>query len=203
MSQAFAININQDDLRNVRTMLADFKGMPERVMMRSLNKTITGVKTDASTAIRKEITASKKAVDATFKLDKATMTKISAAIKSTGRPLPLAEFSARQTKQGVSTQVKKSKSRSIVHGTFIVTMKSGHTGVFWRIWHGGYKKKNPAVRYAALPTAYRLPMEELFGPRVPDIMGNEPVMKGILIKAGDRLHDNLVHETEYELSKHK
>jgi hypothetical protein len=50
---------------------------------------------------------------------------------------------------------------------------------------------------------YRLKIEERFGPRIPDIMSNEPVMKTILDKAGDRLHSNLEHETDYELSKHK
>jgi hypothetical protein len=101
-------------------------------------------------------------------------------------------------------------------------MKSGHRGLYWREWHGrapkqlnkvdrainrsGYiwsAKSNRYISIAWLPKAYRLPIEELYGPRVPDIMSNDPVMTAILAKAGDRLHKNLVHETEYELSKHK
>ena len=50
------IKMNTDDVSRVKTMLADIKGAPERVMSRAINKTLTGVKTDASTAVREIIT---------------------------------------------------------------------------------------------------------------------------------------------------
>lgn len=206
---AFSIKIDESDLKNVRDMLSDMKDAGTKVIVRALNKTLTGVKTDALSAIRAEITASKKAVDGTFRIEKAGSARLQASISSTGTPLPLSEYSARQTKKGVSVQVKRTSPRKVIRGTFITTMKSGHKGVFWREWHGygagwieeATKRRN--LHYGKLPKIYRLPIKQLYGPRVPDIMSNDPVMKVILSRAGERLHSNLAHETDYELSRHK
>lgn len=227
---AFTIKINDMDRREVDRMLADIKGAGARVTARALNKTLTGVKTDSSAAIRDVVTAKKAAVDETFKISKATTVNPSAYITSTGKPLALMDYSARQTNKGVSVQVRKDRARKIVRGAFIAQMtnisKSGeassHKGVFWRRWHQGVAskmnktesainrsgyvwstKRNRWISIAWMPKAFRLPIEERFGPRVPDIMSNDPVMKGILAKADDRLHKNITHELEYELSKHK
>lgn len=199
---AFSIKIDESDLQRVTDMLGGIKGLPERVTVRALNKTLTGIKTDSSAEIRTVVTAKKAAVDETFKIQKASTGNMKAVISSTGKPLALIDYSTRQTQKGISVQVRKDRARKIVPGTFITTMKSGHKGVFWREWHGGTKKKvNPKMNYAALPRQYRLKIKERYGPRVPDIMSNEPVMKNILAKAGDRLHNNLEHETDYEFSK--
>lgn len=203
-------------------MLSDIKGAAPRVAMRAINKTMTGTKTDASSAIRAIITAKKSAVDETIKITKATENNPTAYIASTGRPLALMNYSSRQTKKGVSVQVRKDRPRKVVAGAFMATMKSGHKGVYWRKWHGrvitqlsradiaiersGFIWSAKLKRYisiAWLPKEYRLPLEELYGPRVPDIMSNDPVMNVILSKADTRLHTNLLHETDYELSKHK
>lgn len=202
-ASVFSIKIDEADLKKVRDMFSDMKDMGTKVAVRALNKTLTGVKTDASSAIRDEITASKKAVDGTFTMEKAGSAKVQASIASTGKPLPLSEYSARQTKKGVSVQVKRSRPRTVIPGAFIAAMKSGHKGVFWREWRGQKRAKREGVRYGMLPRKYRLPIKQLYGPRVPDIMSNDPVMKVILDKAGERLHNNLAHEAEYELSKHK
>lgn len=216
----FAIKIDQNDLKQVKDMLGDIKGLPDRVCVRALNKTLTGVKTDISTEIRSVITAKKAAVDETIKIQKAYTGNMTAVISSTGKPLALIDYSARQTKKGISIQVRKDRPRKVVAGAFIASMKSGHKGVFWRVWHNktqvklnktetaisrsGFvwsSKTNRYIPIAALPKSFRLPVKERFGPRIPDIMGNDTVMNNILDKAGSRLHDNLKHETEYEMSK--
>jgi len=220
---AFNIKINEADLMKVKNIFSDIgKNLAARVTMRALNKTLSGVKTDSSSAIRDIITAKKSAVDETFKISRATEQNSSAWIASTGRPIALIDYSARETKKGVSVQVRKDRARKVVPGAFIATMKSGHKGVYWRKWHGtksGKMRKNDSainrsgyvwsakmkrfISIAWLAKQYRLPIMERFGPRIPDIMENEPVMKGILSSAGDRLHKNLMHEMDYELSKHK
>jgi hypothetical protein len=201
----FHIKANETDMANIRAMLADIKTIPEKVISRGLNKTLTGVKTDASTEVRKVLNVKKAAVDETFKITKASVTSLSCAIKSTGKPLALIDFTGtRQTKVGVSVLVKKEKGRKVMPGAFIAQMKSGHKGVYWRDWHGDTapaKGKKRTIPYAKLPAMYRLPIRELFGPRAPDILENDPVMGAVLKKADERLHKNLQHELEYELSK--
>jgi hypothetical protein len=48
-----------------------------------------------------------------------------------GKEIPLAKYPARQTKRGVSVLVNKGK-RKLVRHAFLATMKSGHTGVWFR-----------------------------------------------------------------------
>ncbi|SEM79033.1 Prophage minor tail protein Z (GPZ) [Syntrophus gentianae] len=198
------ISIDPIDQARVRKLLSGMKNIGERVLSRSLNKTITGVKTDASTEIRQELNAKKAAVDETFTLNKATIKKLSASIVSTGKPLALIDFvGTRQTNKGVSVLVKKTGARKIITGAFITTLKEGHKGVFWRNWHGVKRTKSTKIKYGALPKTYRLPMSERFGPRVPDILGNDSVMGTVLKKASDRLHTNIESELNYELGKLK
>lgn len=217
----FQIKIDENDLKKVRNMLSDIQGAGERVTVRALNKTLIGVRTDASAAIREVVTAKKAAVDETIKISKATTGNSTAMIVCTGKPVALIDYSSRKTKRGVSVQVRKDRPRKVVQGAFIAKMKSGHEGVFWRKYHEKGAKKNKMeiqanragfawseklgrfIPMGMLPREYRLPMEERYGPRIPDIMSNDPVMNKILDQAGQRLKDNLDHETDYELSKNK
>jgi glycosyltransferase involved in cell wall biosynthesis len=48
---------------------------------------------------------------------------------------------------------------------------------------------------------YRLPIKQLFGSRIPDILGDDPVMAAVLSKADDRIHKAVEKELNYELSK--
>lgn len=197
---SFTIKFNERDVANVKAMLRGLDAVVPKVLSRSINDTLAGVKTDASAEIRAVVTASKSAVDSTFKTVKATVTELSGLVSSSGPPMPLIEFAARQVKAGVSIQVKKTNPRTVLKGAFIQTMKSGHKGVFWREYHGA---KGPVkkIAYGRLPKKYRLPMKQLFGPRIPDILGDDPVMNAVLTKADDRMHKNLDKELNYELSK--
>lgn len=196
-----SIKFNEADVANVKTMLKEAPKIAPKVLSRAINDTLAGVKTDASTEVRAVITASKKAVDATFKTTKATVMQLSGKVSSTGAPLPLIGFSARQVKAGVSVQVKKARQRSVIKGAFIQTMKSGHKGVFWRQYHGAAKQPLKKISYGRLPKMYRLPMAQLFGPRIPDILGDDPVINAVLAKSDDRMHKALDKELNYELSK--
>lgn len=196
------IKINAEDMAKVKKALAGIPDAADRVCMRAINDGLAGMKTDASTEIRAEINLTKSVVDATFKTVKASVTSLSGVFTSTGKPVPLIEYGARQTTKGVSVQVKRSNPRSVVVGAFIATMKSGHKGVFWREWHQAIRKPvNRNIPYGKLPKQYRLPIAQRFGPRVPDILSNEPVMTAVLKKADDRMHTNIDRQINYELSK--
>jgi hypothetical protein len=99
-------------------------------------------------------------------------------------------------------------------------MKSGHTGVFLREWHGesgklskidtainrsGYVFNSKTGRFFpvwALPKMYRFPIKQKYGPRIPDYLGDKgPIMDRVLAKADERMHKNINHELDYELSK--
>jgi hypothetical protein len=222
MSNTFALKINSNDLNTVKSMLADLGTAAQKVVYRALNKTLTGVRTDASAAIREVINASKSSVDETFKITNAQIGTATAKITSTGNPIALIDFTGtRQTNKGVSVQVRKDRARKVIPGTFIQTMKSGHKGVFWREYHQGGSQKNKMevaanragfawsdkkqrfINMAWLPGMYRFKIKELYSTRIPDYLVQGPVIDKILDQAGQRLKDNLDHETDYELSKYK
>lgn len=214
------LTLNQIDVDSVKKMLGDCKTAPEKVISRALNKTMTGIKTDASTEIRAILNAKKADVDDTFRVTSASVAAMSCKFVSTGKPLPLMTFGARNTKKGVSVQVKKTSARKVISGAFIATMKSGHKGVFWRKWHDrgvptktgmevqmsklGYfwsKQSRQFLPFAMLPYKYRLPIKELYSSRVPDVLSDPPVINSVIEKANARLVVNLDREVNFELSK--
>lgn len=200
----FSVEVSKTDLADVERALTGIKNGYAKVVSRSLNRTLTGVRTDAVREVQKVITPTAKTIRATFTMIKASTRKLAAAVKSSGMALPLIEYKARASKKGVTVQVKKKSKRSLISGAFIATMKSGHKGVFLREYtdkRRPVKKARPGVPYAAMPRKYRLPIKELYGPGVPDILSNDSVMKPILKKADERLHKELGNQLNYELSK--
>ena len=92
--------------------------------------------------------------------------QLKAAVVAQGRPIPLIEFSARQTSKGVSVAVLN--GRKVIPGAFIAVMPSGHRGVFVRQDGGRHKK----VMTGGKASWHQLPIRELFGPSVPDGLAN-------------------------------
>lgn len=197
-----SIKIDKEDLANVESAMVGVKNGYAKVLVRSLNKTILGVRTDAVKEIGKEITPKAKIIRDTFVLSKATYAWLKATVKSTGWPVPVIHYAARSVKKGVTYKIRQAGGRLLLKHAFIATMKSGHKGVFWREYKGTPTKKvKPNVKYGALPERMRLPISQRYGPAVQDIFGDNKVMEPILKKAGDRLSKELNHQLDFELSK--
>lgn len=204
----FEININKADLAEVEKLMRGVKNGYPTVVSSGINKTLTGVRTDSVKEIQKDITPKAKIIRKTFKIHKASKVKLKAAITCTGGFLPLYHYKAKQTKKGVSVKVSKRGKRTLWRGAFIATMKSGHTGVFTREKPPYKTNKSPKLPWKrfgffAGHSYGRLPIREIFGPRIPGIMGKDEVMQPILIKAGDRLQKEIDTRLNYELSKLK
>jgi len=197
----FSVNVSKTDLAEVERTMTGIKNGYPKVVSRSLNRTLTGVRTDAVKEIGKVITPRAKTIRSTFTIKKASFRNLTAAVKSTGGPLPLIEYKARATKKGVTVQVKKKSSRSLWPGAFIATMPSGHKGIFSRKKPPYRTNRSPKLPWKRFPRKFRLEIHEQFGPRVPDIMENAEVINPILQKAWDRLLRELNHQIDFELSK--
>lgn len=195
------IKINEKDKANIQRMLREIPQKVPLVISRSINKTLTGVKTDAAKEIAQVLNVKQATIKETMTIQKATPKILSAWFRSTGKLIPLAKFSGvRQTKMGVSVKVRKDKPRTILRHTFIAK-KGEHTGVFWRKWQGA-RQPVKKIAYAKLPRFMRFPVEELYGPRIPDYLSEKgPIMDRVLQSADARLHKNINHELDYELSK--
>jgi hypothetical protein len=177
-------------IEDAQKLLSGIKDGSRKVIVRALNKTVGtssgGVQSDAVKAVAGEFNLTQKDIKRDFKVKKATYTDLSAYVRSQGKPIPLGRFiRTRQTLKGVSVQVKKGRSRTIIRHAFIPKLKSGHIGVFWRTGKS------------------RLPIEQKFSSRIPDIFSNADVMEPILKKAQERLDKNFSHEVEFLLESSK
>jgi hypothetical protein len=146
------------------------RAMRDRATMRALNEVADQAKVAASRQIRDvgyklKISAIKKGIE----VKRATPANLRAAVIARGRPIPLIEYSARQTSKGVSVSVLN--GRKLIPGAFIVTMPSGHRGVFVREENARHKK----MRTRGKPSWHSLGIRELFGPAIPDAMANKEV----------------------------
>ena len=194
-------HIDQGDLARVRLMLGAFSPAVPKITRMAVNKTLTGVRTDATNEVAKVITPTKTKIRKTITTKKMWGKNDIAYVLCKGKRLGLIHFKARQTKKGVSVQVKKSEPRSLIKHAFIMTMKSGHKGVFWREWEGTRKPVSARVQYGRLPKQYRLPMSERFSFAIPEVLGHPPTIKKVLELAGPRLKKNVDDALNYEFRK--
>lgn len=151
----------------------------DKATVRALNKVAAQAKVAGSREIRAagyNLKAAK--IKAQFKIRQASSGNPVAVITCSGKPIPLIEFSARETRAGVTVNVKN--GRKSIPGAFIATMPSGHRGVFVRV---GKTHKKVMVNGKAV--WHGLPIKELYGPGVPDAFGNDVVQQALvaMIKA--------------------
>lgn len=198
------IKVNETDLLAVKTMFAGVKGAYKRIVMRSINKTLTNTRVFAVKEIGKDLNLTQARIKMDFHEDGASMTKLSGRLFSTGGPISLTTYrGTRQLKAGVKIRVHKSKPATLLKHAFIET-KGGGAGaeqVFWRFYEGTRAKPRPGFEYARLPYRYRYPLERLTGPRIEDEYSKDKVLKPVMKNAGERFVVNMDAQVKFELSK--
>ncbi|KVM47118.1 hypothetical protein WJ58_28880 [Burkholderia ubonensis] len=159
-----------------------------RATARALNKTAAQVRTGASREIRAAgYNLKAGTIRKTLSTTRATPARLIAALTATGRPIPLINYGARQTTKGVTVRVKNG-SKTLRHA-FIATMASAHIGVFERVGTGHKRvTKNGRAHWSGLP------IRELYGPSIPDALGNAAVQKTMGQLIEDRYPTILAHE---------
>ncbi len=104
------------------------------------------------------------------------------AVDVSGEAVPLVAYPHRQTKKGVSVEVNRGK-RTLVKGSFLATLKSGHAGVF--------KRKGAA----------RLPIAELRGSRPVDALLHEGEAQGVADRGGQSFGETFARVLPLEIGK--
>lgn len=104
------------------------------------------------------------------------------AVDLSGDPVPLVAYPHRQTKKGVSVEVNRGK-RTLVKGSFVATMKSGHKGVFRRRGNA------------------RLPIDELRGSRPVDALLHKGEADAVAARGGRSFSDTFARVLPLEVGK--
>jgi RNase P/RNase MRP subunit p29 len=203
------ITLDKSDVDAVVSALADVKGGAETAIMRSVNRSLTGVKTDMARETSKVLNIKQKRIKKDITIRKANKSDLSGMVSSKGKPVNLEQFGAKERKKGVSVKVLKSGGRKTIPGAFIFIGKNSNRLVGWRkktdgaAQYIGTKKKDPNMAYGALPKKYRLPIESLYGPRIQDVTARPEIMQKIEEGAGVRLEKELDHQMQRILDKHR
>lgn len=104
------------------------------------------------------------------------------AVNLSGDPVPLTAYPHRQTAKGVSVEVNRGK-RTLIKGSFVATMRSGHEGVFRR------RGKQ------------RLPIDELRGSRPVDALLHEGEAQGVADRGGRTLSETFARLLPLEIRR--
>lgn len=202
------VKIDQDQLGRVRNMLSEVKNGAARALRNALNKTVDGCITDTARAVYAEINLTQTRIKKDLGSKKATMLDLTAQVYSRGKKVPLIEYGARQVKQGVTFQVKRSGGRQAMRYGFLQMTNKGMQVLHRQTDQVGKGKPIgvPKAGYlytypARWPDVYRDKTRIMYGPSVPDIWGKDEVFGGIEQKANDRLVKRLDEEANYVLLK--
>lgn len=111
-----------------------------------------------------------------------TIADMSWALDVSGEPVPLTAYPHRQTKRGVTVEVNRGK-RTLVKGSFVATLKSGHEGVF--------RRKGKA----------RLPIEELRGSRPVDALLHKGEADAVAVRGAKSFAETFTRVLPLEIGK--
>lgn len=183
------VKIDQTAVERVKKDLRHIaNGMPT-VLVRSINRALTGVRTDFVTGVRREYNVKAKAARDNIAIRKANSRNMTGEVESRGKPIKLVNFSPRPTtpqprrKAPITVEVIRGERKPVQHG-FVAVMKSGHKGVFRRMKIEGERVD-------------RLPIEELTGPRLEDYYARPEVQQELQAGAEKRLMVEIERQTDY------
>lgn len=206
MSELFiTLKINEAQLEEVQKTLAEYPNLQKRVVVRAINDTLAGAKTDSSALIRTVLAARKSDVDACLTVSKADIASLKGKMSILGKIPSLMAYGASQTNKGVTAKVYVSQPRQLFESTFIASVKAGtdgsHTDVFKRTYKGAPVGRPIKKAWKKMPEMYRLPIKKVFGPRITTIAKDAVIFGQIQVKAAARLEKNVDKELNYELLK--
>jgi hypothetical protein len=180
------VKIDRDLLHDVQKRLGSFSNKAPNAIANALNRAITTVASHVSREVRKEYNIKAKDVKATLKKVRATRANLSAMVSSQGEVVPLDRFKVSpktpqpKRKKPIKVAVKKTGLKPLL-GAFVADING--IKVFKRV------------------TKHRLPIQRMFGPSIPQMLGNEEIRNKINREGEKMFYKRLDHEINRILSK--
>lgn len=207
------VEVDQAMLNEVQAAMEGIKNGYTKVLVTSINKTLTTVKTQAAARVGNDLNLKAARIKEDFTAQKASYANPFGAFVSTGEPVGLMQYGAKQTQKGVSVKVKRSGSRVLLKHAFIATGRgSARCHVFWR---EGQDQQNPpeihmqgkiskaAWQRFTFGDEYRKPLERLSGPRIEDILDDDDILTPIMIQANHLFLQNVGKQMDDVLRRYQ
>lgn len=179
------ITPNEAQVKRAMRELVHIRDGAPRAMSAALNKTATGAKTDTIRVLAKIYTAKQKKIrDSITTGRKASPSNLIAKIiGSYKRPIGLIDFNAKP----------KAVTRRRPLGGIRIEVKRGQTK---QIPHAFIAKLGGRPRVAGRKTHKRYPIEQLYGPNIPQMMDNDGAADEVMRLTQSRMEKNLDHEID-------
>lgn len=180
------VDLNQQMLAQVQSRLGDLSNKAPNVLTSALNRTVTNVASNISKEVRKEYNIKAFDVKQTITKTKASRTRMTAVVSSKGTPIPLDRFKLSpravqpKRKKPIKAGVKKGGLREVI-GAFV----SDLNGI--KVFQREGKK--------------RLPVKRLYGPSIPQMLGNQEVVNRINQEGALMFNNRINHEIERLLNR--
>lgn len=179
---SIGVNVNVD----LSGIAALQKGPLKAAVRRALRKAgatgLRDMRSEASKRVRARKRIKPKYVRDAITLRKPKGDDTDWALEVSADPVPLVAYPHRQGKKGVTVEVNPGK-RTLVKGSFVAAMKSGHKGVFKR------------------SGAARLPIKELFGSRPIDALLHEGEAQGVADRGGASFSETFLRVLPLEVGQ--
>ena len=203
MGREIEVSIDQTDLENRLERLREVKNGAPRALMRALNRTLTGMGTDAAKETSAQYVIKQKDVKANLNKSRANMSNLSIVMRSKGRPIRLVKFKTKPNKrpgqrggQPAFAQVKRDGGGGRIPGSFMANFQAGkdsHKGLFVRT--GKFAK----MKRGRHQGQRREQIRQLHGPGVVQMLRQEDVRSAIQTNATGRFNKQLDHEIKHLL----
>ncbi len=178
-----SFRIDTSDLEKAYKRLQELGRKTPVIAVRSINKTLPGVRTDMVSFIRKDYNYKATKIRKRLSLEKASIRNISGYVQSKGRLFHLTDVvGTRQNKKGVSVNVRKKTGRQLLKHAFIAHGKTSQKKIVFIRTRKGEKLVS---RYPiqAISTAH------------PEVIYHQPEMwNKIKVSAAERLDKNIKRE---------
>lgn len=192
-------NITAEGLRAL-VDLASRRGVYRKAEVSALNRAARAASTAASKGARKRYTVKAAAVKESLKVERASYKRPDALILSQGAPIPLSRFDVRSYKRGpMKARVRKGGPKRPIPGAFRGSGSLPSSRVFRRV--PGAAKRVPSKGRFSGTGVKRQPIEQMFGPSVPQMIGNTEVEREVIDRAEEVFGQRLFHELQRRLEK--
>lgn len=141
------------------------------------------VPADASRAATAQYNIGRNRIAKGWRVSNVDMRRLSFTLTGPHKPISLIQFSARQTKRGVSAKVLRSGSRKLIRSGFIAKSPEGNVLVWTRDPDSAYRTATRGRHKGRL----RQPIEHRFGPSQADMLNRpkvrQPIIKEFVVKS--------------------
>jgi hypothetical protein len=176
------VQITVEHFNRLQDLLHDTPKKIPIVVARAINRAATTARTEAGRKAREKYYVKHGDVLKTIKIRQAYAGNLSASVQSKGKRIPLYAFRVLPKtvqplrKVPIKAAVKRSEGLKPLGSAFVAHMRSGHMGVFLRAGK------------------HRFPINERFGPAIPQMIAQPLVSQWVEEKAQERLNQRLQHE---------